>query len=154
MSHGLPDYYRGVDIAYQALAEMIVRPKYGGALSEVGNVAVTASAETVLVSISGKGMIYGGGVMCNPVNSQMNSQPKLVIDGETVFQQSYNMLAQYGIDTPRSFPVSLTKFEDATRWYCACISYGLTFETGVKVSYVETHGNTPTVGYVLCYALV
>ena len=30
MASGLPDYYRGVDVAYQALSEMIVRPKYGG----------------------------------------------------------------------------------------------------------------------------
>ena len=57
MASGLPDYYNGVDVTYQTLAEIINRPKYGAGQRSTAAVAVDASAETTLITITGKGMV-------------------------------------------------------------------------------------------------
>lgn len=154
MVSGLPDYYRGVDVAYQALAQMIVRPKYGGALLAWGSRTVTASVQNTLVGIGGKGMIYGGAVWLDYTLTQGSSQVWLGIDTFTVSNLSFTRLIQYGIDKPRSWPVSLLKLDSVNHVYSVGISYGITFETQVVLAYYEQNGFTPTVHYRLVYALL
>lgn len=154
MAHGLPDYYRGVDIAYQALAQQIVRPKYGGALLAWGSKTVTANVQNTLVGIWGKGMVYGGAVWFDYTLTQANSQVWLGIDGYTITNLSFLRLMEYKIDKPRSWPVSLHKYDSENFVYSVGISYGLTFETQLVLAYLEEHGFTPTVHYRLVYALI
>jgi len=154
MASGLPDYYRGVDVAYQALAQMIVRPKYGGALLAWGSKYCTANTQNTLVGIAGKGMVYGGAVWLDYTSTQSNSQVWLGIDGYTLTNLSFERLVQYGIDKPRSWPVSVNK-KDSVNWvYSVGISYGITFETQVVLAYLEEHGTRPTVHYRLVYSLI
>lgn len=154
MASGMLDYYRGVDVAYQALSQMIVRPKYGGALLAWGSKYCTANVQNTLVGIAGKGMIYGGAVWLDYTLPQANSQVWLGIDGYTITNLSFERLLLYGINQPRSWPVSLLHADHVNRIYAVGISYGITFETQVVLAYYEQNGFTPTVHYRLVYALI
>lgn len=154
MSSGLPDYYRGVDIAYQALAQMIVRPKYGGAESAWGSQIVGANATNALVTISGKGMLYGGVAYISYALTQAKGLFELKIDGSFVTDKSLVTMNAFGIVKPQSYPVYLLKFDDTNFVYSVAVSYGVTFESEVILSYVEDDGGTPTIYYDLTYALI
>lgn len=154
MAHGLPDWYRGVDIAYQALAQMIVRPTYGGAIESQGNQVVTASATTTLVTISGKGMIYGGHGRTQYTSTQMDSGLRLELDGNLVFYEPFRDLDTYGATSARAYPVIISKYDNAGFYYAASLAYGLTFESELVLKYVENHGTTPNIYYSIVYALV
>jgi len=154
MAHGLPDYNRGVDVAYQALSQMIVRPKYGGAVRTSGGLVVTASVETLLCTVSGKGMIYGGWIRLDHTSTQKDSGVIMAVDGDDIFSMSFDGGIKYGITYPRCSPMILQLFDDVNFIYSVGISYGITFETEVKLSYQEEHVQTPSVGYNLVYALI
>lgn len=154
MVSGLPDYYRGVDITLQALSELIVRPKYGGALLAWGSKTVTKDVQNTLVGIAGKGMIYGGAVWMDYNLTQADSQVWLGIDGYTTTNLSWARLKEFGMTQPRTWPVSLLKYDSVNFIYCAGISYGITFETQVVLAYYEQNGFTPTVHYRLVYTLI
>lgn len=154
MATGRADYNVGVDVALQALSQLIVRPKYGGALLAWGSKTVTASVQNTLVGINGKGMIYGGAVWLDYTLTQGSSQVWLGIDGYTVSNLSFTRLIQYGINKPRSWPVSLLHLDSVNFVYSVGISYGLTFETQLVLAYYEQNGFTPTVHYRLIYALI
>ena len=176
MAYGLPDYYRGMDIAYQALAELVVRPqnipqtdvdvtaqtlgqiinrpKYGGAVLSAGSAGVWANSSRKLVGIDGKGMVYGGSVWLDASGSQSNSQVLMVLDDGLIEGLSFVRLKDYGVVNPRSAVISLNVFDGENYIYSVGISYGLTFETGLDLWYKEEHGLAPTVHYRIIYALI
>lgn len=154
MVSGLPDYYRGVDIAYQALGEMIVRPKYGGAVLATGSKYCTANVQNTLVGVNGKGMIYGGAVWLDYTSAQADSEVWLGIDGYTISNLSFERLLAYGINQPRSWPVSLICADHINHIYGVGISYGITFESQLVLAYYEQNGTRPTVHYRLIYTLI
>lgn len=154
MTRGLPDYYRGVDIAYQALAQMIVRPKYGGGLATWGSAVVTANAETTLITVSGKGMIYGGVVFLDHTSSQKTGIARLKADGNLLADMSFEGMNKHNIINPWSYPFYLLKFDEANFVYTVATSFGLTFETNFELAYFEQEGETPTVRFDICYALI
>lgn len=154
MSHGLPDWYRGVDIAYQALAEMITRPKYGAAQVAEASEVVDASGVTELISITGKGMIYGGALWMDYTSTQKDSSPLLTIDGNEFRDDGLYTINFMNWNNPLILPISILKYDDTNFVYCVGFAYGYTFETSVLVSYSEKHGTTPTVNASLYYALI
>lgn len=142
MTSGLADYYRGI------------RPRYGGALNKSGAVVVTAGDWTQLLSIGGKGMIYGGYVFLDHDAPQRLSLVKIELDGDLTASKSFKVLNTYNLMEPRSCPMGLLKYDDTNFIYAVGFAYGLTFESGVKVHYYEGHGTTPNVNYNLIYALI
>lgn len=176
MASGRPDYYIGVDITYQDLAELIVRPqnipqidvdiltqtlsevtnrpKYGGALLVHGSVAVTAGQINTLVGVDGKGMIYGGYVYLDYANSQSAGQVRMLADDQTLNYDSFSLLNNFGVTEPGRSAVFLSKYDDTNFIYCAGLSHGITFETSIELKYFENQGYTPTVHYRLVYALI
>ena len=154
MASGLPDYYRGVDIAYQALSQMIVRPKYGGALQTKGQLVVDASVPTRLANIVGKGVLYGGVVWLDPATTQANSFIQMKLDGWIFASLSFLRMLNYGVANPRSSVFTLNVFDGTNNLYSVGLSYGITFETYLDLYFNETYGDTPTVFYDLVYALI
>lgn len=142
MVSGLPDYVS------------VVRPRYGGALGVTDSLAVTASILNTLVTIPGKGMVYGGFINLDYTSSQQMSELVLTIDEKTVIAMSFAKLNAWNLDVPRCFPIVLLKFDNTEYIYAAGIAYGLTFETEIKLQYRENHDTTPTIGYTFMYALL
>ena len=154
MAEGLPDYYRGVDIAYQALAELQTRPKYGAGLAAFGSVVTTGWATTVLATISGKGMLYGGYVYLDYTSSQKGSYVIVALDGTNLVAESFGTMNQYRMTRPLGLVNSILKYDDVNYQYAVGLAYGFTFETELKLSYFEGQGNAPTVTYRLVYAVI
>ena len=154
MASGLPDYYRGVDIAYQALAQVTNRPKYGGAQSADGYLAVAASQENTLFTISGKGMTYGGYVKVEYASSQKDSGFLIYLDGGLFGTAGFEALNKFGLTLENSHPLYLRKYDDVNFIYCMALSRGITFESSFSLAYLEQHGTTPTVWYHVIYALI
>jgi len=154
MAHGLPDYYRGVDIAYQALAQLMVRPTYGAAKNISGHKVVTASAETELCSVTGRGMIYGGVLYLIYTSSQKDGRPLLYIDGQELGQLRFEYLYRWKMLHTNTLGWYLLYYNDVRYEYGAGLSPNFTFETSFKVAYEENNTKTPDVCYNIDYALI
>ncbi|KKM97804.1 hypothetical protein LCGC14_1164370 [marine sediment metagenome] len=154
MASGAPDYYSRVDVAIQALSEMVVRPKFGGALMEAGSMEVVANIANPLVAVAGKGMIYGGVLWLDNTSTQANSEAQLWLDGTNLNNLSFLRLRDYGLDNPRSTVVTIKKYDPTNFIYSAGFSYGLTFDAVLSLMYREQHGVTPTVHWRLVYTLL
>lgn len=141
MASGLPDYLRDV------------RPRFGGAISASGVAGVDASKITDLVDVIGKGIVYGGAMWMDHTSTQNNSLPLLVVDKSTLSNISLLRLSDYSFDRARTLPLTLNKFDEINFIYSVGISYGITFESALSLSYDEKHGTTPTIHYRLIYAL-
>lgn len=142
MTSGLADYYRGI------------RPSFGGAVGETGTKSAEANELKDLVSVVGKGMLYGSFVNLSPAETQANSEIVLFIDNITIIAMSFNKLNAYKLSSPRCFPIVLLQFDNVSFNYVAGIAYGLTFETCIKLQYQENHGRKTSVGYTFIYTLL
>ena len=154
MAHGLPDYYRGIDIAYQSLVQMTVKPVYGPAKAKRGSLVVTANEWNQLLIVGGKGIVYGGYVHLHPESLQKNSVVYVEIDGELLASKSFYILYNNSLDQLTSCPIYLLKYDNIEGIYAVGFAYGLTFESSVLVKYQEAHGATPTVNFNLIYAKI
>jgi len=154
MASGLPDYYRGVDIAYQALSQMIIRPKYGGAIVSTLQGLCNASGWTDILTVIGKGMIYGGMIYFDHTSTQRDSYPALYIDGSGVLGRTFSVYNKNSIVTPGAHPLWLSKYDDVNFIYVLNFSGGITFETSLLFSFREVHGTAPVFTFTMVYALV
>lgn len=154
MGHGLPDWYRGVDVAYQALSEMIVRPKYGAATPTAFSVAVAANDQTRIVTVSGKGVIYGLVVYVQGTNVQHDDYLTYDIDGVTYDDVTMEYFLLWNDILPPGALGWLGCYDEVNYRYAIHVGTGITFETSATVYYNETHGRTPTVFGIGYYALI
>jgi len=154
MAHGLPDYYRGVDIAYQALARLMVRPTYGAAESVFDDIDVVGNEETELCSVSGKGMIYGGVLRVDPDFTQALCRPYLYIDDQRIASTPFHFMNSYHYVKEHCHGIYLLKYDNITFTYVVAFSRGFTFESSFKVTYKELYGESPTVSFRVNYALI
>lgn len=142
MASGLPDYLK------------IVRPRFGGALRSYDLRNVTGSAPTTLISVVGKGMLYGGLLSLDEAASQKNSIVRLKVDGQYISGPSFYFLNYYGTTIAGAYPVVLTKYDETNFVYGVTFSYGVTFETELALVYQEEHGGTPLIYSEMIYALL
>lgn len=142
MTSGLPDYYRGI------------RPRFGGGEQTTREQEVAANESTVLATISGKGMVYGGVILFDYTSTQKNSIPVLAVDGKKLCAIKYATLNKYNIQGGGKYPVILTIYDEVNFIYGVAFSYGITFESELGISYIELHGTTPTVYCNIIYALI
>jgi len=154
MTHGLPDYYRGVDIAYQALARLMVRPTYGAAECQFGSKTVTPGGNTKLCRIEGKGVIYGGYFFLDHTSDQKNSQPLLEVDDFTISCCSFYNLYCYSLCKPWVAVMYLLRYDDVNHIHSVGVSPNITFESFFEMRYYEAHTSNPKVYYYVFYALI
>jgi len=142
MARGLPDYFKET------------RPRFGGAQDKSSYNIVTANDETILATITGKGVIYGGFIKLKHTATQKNSGIFVYVDEEKLGVTDFEDLELHGLTVENSYPFYLRKYDDVNFRYCVALSRDITFETKLEISYVETHGETPKVWYRVIYALI
>lgn len=148
-----------LNVKAQDLAEIINRPKYGAAHGEGADVTVDPGETYTLYNISGKGIVYGGAVWTpNPpvptgVN-QVDSSVTVLADGEGLNAARFTYLNTLGLFLPTSMVTYLTAYDTTSHIYAVAITPGITFETSLKVQYIENNLENPSVGATLLYALV
>lgn len=154
MAHGLPDYYRGVDITYQALSRLMVRPTYGAVKILGMSGLMDANEYNFLGEDDGKGMIYGGMFRVDSGCNQARSVPRLTVDGQEIGDKSFTDLNKYNFSQENCHPLYLLKYDDTKFVYSVGFSPGITFETEFEVGYHEAEGERPMVFAEIIYALI
>lgn len=151
----LPDFWESsvVNIITQDLAEIINRPKYGGARLLYGQEACPLNQWTTLFSLSGKGMVYGGLIIDIYAGANLNDSVRYSLDAQTIFSDSFGSLNLYSVTNPLGHPVFLNKYSTADDQYCCSFSYGITFDTSVLVEFFS-QVQAKDVGYRFIYALI
>lgn len=142
-----------LNVKAQDLAEVINRPKYGGARGVTDLVTCIVSEWTTLFTISGKGMAYGGVIANLASNSDYTDHVRYTLDGQVIFDDSFYNLNRYALVNPLGFPIFLTNYSSGVPEFCCSFSYGITFDVSVKVEFMGSVGNK-LVGYTFLYALV
>jgi len=142
MPSGLPDYYR------------TVRTLPGRARHVFDTDPVDANAVTTLLTIPGKGIIYGGVIIVDFDSTQAGSTPLLYVDGQAVANFKFQHLYLYKINRVHSNVMFLLAYDDTNYIYSVGISPGVTFEKSLELRYNNIYATTPDVGYGLVYALI
>lgn len=154
MATGLPDYYRGIDVTYQTLAQLMNRPKYGAAQKVVAFKLANADPEFPLVSVSGKGMIYGGIFVVDAPTTHASCKAVLKIEGVEICEADFYFLYYFAVDKYQSYPFYLLQYDDTRFIYSSGLSPGYTFETGFDVSFINPYGTPADFGCRIIYALI
>ncbi len=142
MTSGLPDYGLGV------------RPQYGGAKFVKAVTAVLANVKTSLISVTGKGMIYGGELRVLGTERQMLDVPILSIDGVEISDTNFDNMRGWGFDVERVAPFYIRHFDGVNFLYSVGLTNGFTFESSFEILYDEKDGGTPGVSCRAYYALL
>lgn len=143
-----------LNLKAQDLSEIINRPKYGGALQSSATVNLTASGENVFVTVSGKGILYGGFIMSLDSNIQTLDEPRIYLDGQLLSRWSWDSLKTYGLIQPDASIISLLVYDTTSPVYTAVLRYGITFESSISLRYWCTTATSRYLTYSLLYALV
>jgi len=142
MTSGTPDYFR------------TVRQNCGAAKSDADVTVVTASGLTVLATIVGKGMIYGGYMMLDHSSSQKDGVPILIVDDEIINALSFSDLIVNNLTRETAIALYLLKFDEIDFAYAVAIARGITFDSNFSLTYNEVDGETPAVYHSVTYALI
>lgn len=154
MARGIPDWYMGANIAYQDLAQMIVRPKYGGTKLHYVTGALPASTATLVMYISGTGMHYGAYFYIDAVDVVDNDYLSFYIDGESLSLPVFGSFINYNFATPPGTEPFMTFCDRVNHVYAGCTGMGKTWETAYALYYNETYGRNPLVTLYYYYALL
>lgn len=140
MTSGIPDYYR------------TVRQAYGAAKTGLFSDAVAADDDTELISIDGKGVLYGGSLYLAYTSTQRDAIPKLSIDGFEISTLNFFTLNYFNLTGLYSYPVRLVQYDEVNYKYGVALAFGFTFDSSIKLVYEENNSTTPTVVARLIYA--
>lgn len=142
MASGTPDYFR------------TVRQVYGAGKKATGDVTALANAKKSVLTVSGKGMIYGGVIVVDYTSDQSDSIPILALDGIEVGLTAFASLNVFNMTHENCYPFYLLQFDEINFRYTVGISRGFTFDSSFEVLYDEKHGTTPLVSCLAVYALM
>lgn len=142
MASGIADYQK------------IIRPRYGAAQESHGNKVILAGVTESLVTVSGKGVIYGGPVHILGVATQVWGRVHLIVDGEWINPLPLYYMNKFGYTVEHSTPVYLLKFDDVAFEYGLAFSEGITFESSVEILYEAGPAGSVSIYAYLIYALI
>lgn len=151
-----PDYtqYAAIDIFTQTLDRILNRPTYGGALTSAVTRAVTANDDTLLMSVAGEGMLYGGLLIVDAGMTQEDSLLFPILDLNSQAVISFGSIIDLGFVRESGVTPIVCNYDDVNNVYSFALPWGITFETSFSMLYREAHGDTPTVTCIMYYALV
>ena len=121
--------------------------RHGAVKQKVFKDNVIASSTTQLLSITGKGVTYGGYLYTTSTSPQSNDMPVINIDEVYIEPRPYNFYELFNICIPTANFFYLLKFDNNNYCYVVGISPGVTFEKSILIRYKEVSGFTP---YVVC----
>lgn len=149
-----PDYVSPINIIGQLLAEIINRPKYGGALVSEGHVDFTGIQTLDLTTISGKGMTYGGRIWSSSPNLASNDLVSEYTDANRICSLYLNTGDFYAFPDPRTFPLVPIRWDPVGPSFAMGTAMGITFENELKFTYWHKTGTAIRIYYEIVYALI
>ena len=153
MTAGLPDYYNGINLALQSLAQIVQRPYYGTISGFSASGTVTASSATPVWMVSGAGAHFGIYFWAQGAATQKNDYVRVIADGNTVNFPTFKQFNDYNFSIPIGAEASGTCYDETNFIYAGVGGAFKTWSSYHSGWYVETHGRTPTAGVIFVYAL-
>lgn len=154
MASGAKDWENQVNIIAQGLYRVTTRPSYGAADTIFHSDDVPGAATTLLFSVIGTGIVYGGFVNVAAAQSQKVNSIMLTIDGNNFRSGSFQFLNNSKLTPEYSTPLPLIKYDDVNFIYTLGVSQGFTFESSLELYYVNNTANIIFVDARINYALV
>ena len=149
-----PDYVSPINILTQALAELIERPKYGGALLSQGYVDFDTIQVKTLTTISGKGMTYGGRIWSREANITKADDPWVLLDGTTLEYLSLENMTDFAMTDPHTDIIRIKRYDEAAPAFVVGLAYGYTFETSLQFKWRHSTPDAVRIYYNIVYALL
>lgn len=142
-----------LNLKSQDLAEVINRPKYGGALLATGTKTFDGAWNGELLDVSGKGQTYFATMLSSPSVDRSSDSIQITVDGQNLSPHTISQLYTYGADKPLSYPVFIQHFDNDIFYYVIGMSYGVTFEQSLNITW-STGYTGHSVTYYITYAVV
>jgi len=157
MAKGAPDWWSrsDIDIEVQTLAELIQRPKYGGAQFGTGYMEVSPLSYYCILTVTGTGMIYGGWAWCGDSSaSQKDSFFNLYIDEVNMYTSDFKRFNKFNLTDPLVCILPILLFDDVNYEYVVGFSRGITFEEKFRICFKEAGNVGCKVRVFLWYAII
>ena len=153
MASGLPDWKLALNVDGQQSGYLTSRPAYGAAtlVSYAGNCSALDSK--LMVSVAGRGVIYGGFISVNTAQLQDTDFCLGTCDGNNFIGSNFTWCNDRSLTHEFMDFFFLQKFDNVNFIYVFGITRWFTFEESVSVYYAETKGNTFAINCKLFYAL-
>ena len=154
---GSPDYHQPIAVGPgSTLGEgyIDVRSHHGKAYRAFREMPAEAAAVTDLISIAGRGILYGGYAYADGALIGNRDYFYLKVDGQVLGYTSFLQMENHGMNTPYSNSVYALKYDNVAFDYTVGFMPGITFESLIEVKYGTFHGNEPTLIAQIIYALI
>jgi hypothetical protein len=155
MASGHTDWQNLVNIALQALAEVIVRMKYGTPNRVLWDDSIAAGGSATLFTVLGTGTIYSGFIHFHGASSLAQSIPMLYIDGNPVdYNMTIDAMRIYNDTSFGMLPFNLQHFDETSFVYSVLFAPYMTFETSFELTLTNPGANILSGTAQMTYALV
>lgn len=154
MPTGFQDWDVPVNINAQDLGEIINRPKYGTPAVSSVDTSTSFDGLKQFVSISGKGMIYGGFVVMDGDQDQSTSILQLTVDTIPIFDDAISDILSWGVSLPLLGHAFLLKYDSVNFIYSFGLGKWITFESSFKVVINRQGGGNTNFHSRIVYALI
>lgn len=143
MAKGYPDYY-GIPMF----------PSYIGCTEAEGDVVVTASEYTTILTVTGKGLLYLGEIYLVANSPTIGDSLRIEIDGSEINEMSWVDLVDKSSFFATFCRWTLSTWNVPAQRYNAIWTGPVPFGTSVSLLYRESAGLTPSVNVVLRYSKI
>lgn len=129
-------------------------PSFGAFTTASGSTAALANAWKDIVTITGKGQLYGGELFIAAPGLNVSSRIRLVIDGTTAFYTTLSgLLAESSLGI-FAVPMLMVKYDSLNSAFVVALAPGITFTTSYVVQFYEVGALLPNIGYNLWYTSI
>jgi hypothetical protein len=154
MVTGYPDYQRNINLAAQSADQLIQRPKYGAAQIMAGQDTIASGVLSTIASLTVRGIIYGGYISTQALVDASSSVITLIIDGVTVFLDSYeNLNTRKIIDIYQDY-LYLSKYSSIPYSYAVVFSPDTTFESSIIIKLKNNIAASMTYSFNFIYSTI
>lgn len=142
-----------ININAQALSRVVQRPSYGGANIVRSTAYPGANSRSLIFSITGTGITYGGFFWAYASVSHALDYIDFEIDGVNHQGCTFSILNSAGVVNPLGTLAYLLKYDETQFYYVIGFPSGITFESSLKCYYTNQYSTTPTLFYYFTYAI-
>ena len=155
MVSGLPDWRLALNITGQESGYLTTRPSYGGAEASFNQLVISPTlGNKLIVSISGRGVIYGGYCFSSCPSNHTTDYLYADIDGFNVLSDRANAMNGMKVNNNNMGFFWLEQYDPVLFAYTWGIGKNITFETQFDLYHANRHGDDATLNYHILYALV
>lgn len=154
MVTGFKDWDKGVNINNQSLEQIINRPKYGGSIGASFSDQIINVGAATLLTVTGRGMIYGGFLLADDNTSGLTSSWRVTVDGVQIHYLAHSSHQLLGFPGVNMSLVYCAQYDIINHKFTMVLGYGFTFETSLVIAYQNLGSGTVDLSGFCYYALV